>query len=540
MNTYRTLGPLGLIVLLFGLIAGFVSGDWSSVYVLVHLIVGSMMLGLYLFTQIETLRESVGGRRSKYGTNAIVYTIMTVAVVVIVNYLATQHPVRWDLTEQGVFSLAPQSRQVLENLDVDVVARAFYREGEEGTGRDLLDGFGAESDRFEYEFIDPDKRPELAEQYEITQYNTVHLTAGDQSAKLTELSEQEITNTLIRLSSEGRKLAYYVVGHGEPALDDPTGELAYGQAKAAMENEGYDVSPLVLGSVPDVPGDAALLILAGPQRALLEREIVTLDRYLQRGGHALLMIDPQQGSELSGLLDERGIAIGNNIVVEEFVQLFAGATLGLEPIVDNYGTHEITAGFSERTIFRMARSVTPHQDLPEGLQVTELVRTSAKSWAETNLERLFDSGEVEQNDADTVGPVALAVAATIDRSALQWTAPLSASAVSDEAAPAADESVPGSEETPAGLEGRLVVFGDSVWLSNRYINNYFNQDLFLNTIGWLAGEEELISIRPRQTRASQVMLTSNESQVVFYVTVLLLPELILFCGMLVWLRRRYR
>lgn len=543
MTTYRSFGPLGLIVLAFGLISGLISGNWTSVYVLAHLIAGGMMVALYLFTHLDSLKESVGGRKSRFGTNAVVYTLLTLAVVAIVNYLAVQNPVRWDLTEQGVFSLAGQSTQLLENLDDEVVARAFYREGEETATRDLLEAYAAVSESFRYEVIDPDKRPELAEQYEISQYGTVHLQVGEESTRLTEVSEQSITNALLRMSSAGRKLAYYVTGHEERALDDSALESGFGQARDALDNEGWDVEPLVLGAVPDVPADADLLLLVGPQRALLERELDVLDRYLDRGGKAMIMLDPQSGAELVPLLARRGVDVGDDVVIEQFIQLFAGAQLGVEPVVGDYGSHPITAGFGERTIYRLARSVAPAADLPAGIDVQELARTSSESWAETDLALLFDTGEVTHDEADPAGPISLAVAATLSGEALSWTEPAIASARAEGAGddPAAE---PAADEEPAGapsdLEGRLVVFGDSDWVSNRSLALYFNQDLFLNAVGWLAGEEETISIRPRGTRASSLILTGNQSQAVFYLTVLLLPELILFSGMMIWLGRRYR
>lgn len=537
MSTYRTFGPLGLIVLCFGLIAGLLTAEWTSLYVLSHLILGGMMLALYLFTHVDRLRGTLVGRQARYGTNALVYTLMTLAVVVILNYLAVQNPVRWDLTAEGVFSLAPQTTQLLEDLEAEVVARGFFKQGEEGGARDLLDSYAAASDSFRYEFIDPDKRPELAEQYEITQYGTIHLAAGAESTRVTESTEEALTNALIRLSSAQRKVAYYVTGHGEPELDDSTGERGFGQAKAALSNEGWDVEPLPLGNLPDVPADAELLILAGPERPLLEREVDTLRRYMRRGGHALLMVDPQRSPELAPLLAEVGLRLGDNVIIEQFVQLFAGASLGVEPIVSDYdASHPVTAGFGERTIFRLARTVTPEDVLPPGIDAVALARSSASSWAESDLARLFDAGEVQLDEADTAGPVAIAAAVTAAGESIEWTP----SSIASARGGTVTQAEAGDQTAPADLEGRFVVVGDSDWTTNRSLNLYYNQDLLLNAVGWMAGQEELISIRPRQTRASQVMLTSNESQAVFYLTVLLLPELILFSGMLVWLGRRYR
>ena len=537
MGSYRMFGPLGLIVLVFGVIAGFITGDWTSLYVLVHVILGSMMLALYLFTQVDSLKESVGSRKAKHGTNSIVYTVVTLAVVAVVNYLAVQHPTRYDVTEQSMFSLAPQSAQLAGNLDSPVEARAFFREGEDPAVRDLLASYAAESDLFTYEIIDPDKRPELAERYEITAHNTLHLTVGEESSRINDVSEESLTNTLIRLTAAAREVAYFVSGHAEPDPDDASTPNGWGLAKAALANEGYDMESLVLGSVPDVPADCGLLVVAGPKRPFFDLELELIERYIDRGGKALLLLDPQAGDQLVPLLARRGVTVGNDVVVEQRLQLFAGATLGVDPVVGSYGPHAITAGFSEYTNFRMVRTVSKANDesAADGVSVTELAMTSDASWAESDVARLLDTGEVEQTDDDRAGPVSLGVAMTLTGNALNWTAPRIASA-SD----GAEGGGEASDSAPADLEGRVVVFGDSDWITNGLLGRYFNEDLLLNAVGWLGGEEELISIRPRNTRASRVMLTQGQSTAVFYTTVLLLPELILFSGMMLWLRRGRR
>jgi len=540
MTSYRTFAPLAAIVLVFGVIAGLITGTWTSFYVLAHLILGSMMMGLYLFTHVDTLRESMGGRQAKHGTNAAIYTLLTIGVIVAVNYVAAQREWRLDITEQGIFSLAPQSTQLLEGLSEEVIVTGFFRDGEEGGAADLLESFAAVSPLFSFELVDPDKRPEVAEQFEISQYGTLHIAAGGETTRITQVSEEQITNTLIRLTSAQQRTVYYLTGHGQPDIEDSTDTAGYGLAKSALENEGYAVRPLLLAELPDVPGDANLLIVVAPERPILEREVDSIDRYIARGGKTMVMIDPQRGDELSPLLESRGITVGNDVIIEQFVQLFAGAQLGVEPIISDYGTHAITRGFSERTIFSMARSLALAEEAPEGVELAELARTSSSpnSWAETDLAGLFENGEVAEGEGDTAGPIVLAAAATLRPDGLNWTAPTIATAPGADGA--ADLASDPNAEAPLDLEGRLVVVGDSEWANNRYLGNFYNQDLFLNAVSWLAGEEELISIRPRRTRSSSVMLTQQESTAVFYLTVLLLPELVLFCGMFVWFGRRYR
>jgi ABC-type uncharacterized transport system involved in gliding motility auxiliary subunit len=306
-----------------------------------------------------------------------------------------------------------------------------------------------------------------------------------------------------------------------------------------------------------VPGDADLLVVAGPQRAFLDNELAALERYLDRGGRAWFMLEPRMSPELVALLAERGIAVGDDVIIDQVVQLFAGPSVGVEPVVSDYGFHPITEQLGQNTLFRLARSVRPAEELPAGITVTELARTSNASWAETNLDLLFESGEVDP-EGDTPGPVSLAVAATLTGEALSWTAPAIDSAPdaggsddspddavaaaqdedAQEAETAADEqSAP--QTAPAGLEGRVVVVGDAEWVNNSRLTLMFNEDLALNMVGWLTGgDEESVSIRPRGRRASRISLTEAEGWRVFYATVLLLPELVLLCGLTIWWRRR--
>ena len=136
--------------------------------------------------------------------------------------------------------------------------------------------------------------------------------------------------------------------------------------------------------------------------------------------------------------------------------------------------------------------------------MTELAKTSAGSWAETDLERLYGKSEAEFGEGDEQGPIPVAAAAT------------------------------------GGAEGnaKVVAFGDAEFANNKYFHYMFNGDLFLNTIGWLAGQEELISIRPRMTRASRVQLTADQHRSIFYASVLIIPEILLLFGVGVWWWRR--
>ena len=566
MGSYRSFGMFGLILLAFGVIGGFITSSWNSMYVLAHLIGGIAMLGLYLFTHVENLRASVTGRKTQYATNTIVYTVLTLTVIGFVNYLGAQHEWRFDATEAGMFSLADQTETLLDGLDQDIEILAFFRENESAAAQSLLENYAASSNRLSFQMIDPDKRPELAQQYEVTQYGTLVLASDDDSTRITELSEEALTNAMIRFMSAETQRIYFITGHGEPDLEARETQEGFGQFTAAIQNEGAEVEPLLLATIPDVPGDADLLIIAGPQRPFLENEIAALQRYLDRGGNTLFLLEPRFNEDLNALLAERGIVVGNDVIVDEQVTLFSGPTVGIEPVVRDYGFHPITQDFNQNTLYRIVRSVRSAEELPDGVGVTEIVRTSPASWAESGVDQLFETGEVDRADGDESGPISIAVAATLTGSALNWTAPAidtapdvsGASDTEDESGEAADETAPATdtgaaaepepttepdanpEQTaPSDLEGRVVVVGDAEWVNNSRFTLMFNEDLALNMVGWLTGgNEETIAIRPRARRASRISLTQDEGWAVFYAVVLLLPELVLLAGLTIWWRRR--
>jgi ABC-type uncharacterized transport system involved in gliding motility auxiliary subunit len=167
----------------------------------------------------------------------------------------------------------------------------------------------------------------------------------------------------------------------------------------------------------------------------------------------------------------------------------------------------------ERTVFSLVRSIVPAAEPPAGVVVAPIALTAKTSWAETDVERLFGSSEAKLDGDDLAGPVPIAVAASAFVRDLDG----------------------GSPDSEAEVE--MVVFGDSSFATNKYWRQLFNDALALASVGWLAGEEQLISIGPRAIRASRAHLSQAEARSVFYLSVLVIPELILLAGIAVWWRR---
>jgi len=505
-------GIAGIVLILFGIVAYLFTGNILDPYVLIHLGFGTLCLAAYFYSQGGNLAKTLRQRSARYGAHSLLYSLLFVGVLVMLNFLNTRYHHRWDLTEANVYSLSAQSLRVLGQLKQELSMYGFFERGENPKVSDLVKSYTYNSPKVKFYAVDPDRHPEMAKQFKVQQINTLHLAYGRESTNITEPTEEAITNAIIKLAKATKKNIYFLTGHGEPKLDDRENTQGYAAAKEALENENYQVQELLLSTQEKVPVEASLLIIASPQKPLLDHELQAIEDYLKNGGRLLALLPSTGGETLKGSLKGWGVEIGDDLVVDQVIRLFAGPSLGVEPIVDTYNAaHPITREFKERTIFPMVRSVGGSSSPKEGIEVTSVVQTSPTSWAEKDVNGIFKQGKASLGPEDKKGPVSIGVAVTANLKKI------------------------GAEKDS---DSKIVVLGTANFANNRYINIYFNRDFFLNVTNWLVGQEELIAIRPRSVRSSRIQLTESEGTMVFYLSFLVLPEILLIIGLGVWWRRR--
>ncbi len=514
-------GLCGIVMLLFGIVSLLFTRE-LSLYSAFQLVVGGLLVIVSLVFNRGGLWSALGERSTRYSANAVLYTTIFLGILVLVNIVANANTWRKDVTEGGLFSLSSQSEKVLDSLAEDVEVLAFFQEGPGTKLDDLLKNYAHYSSRFRYEFIDPVKHPEKAQAYEVNTADLLVVKCGPRNTKITGVTEEEITNAILKVAKTEQKKIYFLTGHGERDLSDES-EVGYNFVQKALENENYLVEPLQLFMQKDVPEDCEVLIVASPEKALEKSELDAIDRYLEKGGDALFLLDPRGAPGLDRYLSKWGVVVDQNVVVDQVFRLFYGPSLGVDPIVEAYGAHEITEGFKQQTLFHMARSVAAAEKKPEGVTAVPLAMTSPKSWAETDLDLFFEKSEVTLSANDVNGPVSIAVAVTAE--------------VKEEGGEAGSKEA-GEDEVQEKKEAKVVVVGDADFIDNQYIAKMYNGDLFLNMVNWLAGEEAFISIRPKATRGSMVLMTPQQTESIFFTSVLIFPEILLLAGIAIWWRRR--
>jgi ABC-type uncharacterized transport system involved in gliding motility auxiliary subunit len=455
-------------------------------------------------------KDRIAGRSGQQvltGANFALYTLIVIALIVLVNWFVNNHDKRWDMTPNKKYSLSEQTRKILKDLSREVTIYAFDRERNFGERRDVLGMYASASNRLKVKYVDPDRQPALAKEYGVRSYGTVVVSAGDRHMEAQGDGEEGITNALVRVL-KGQRTACFIQTHGERNLDG-TERDGYDHFKKQLGNENYQTETLPFLQKMEIPKDCTMAIIAGPQNDYLPPEIDVLHKYLQDGGRALIMLDAGvELPNLTKLLGDWGVTARNDLVIDEnpVAQIFG--TEPYMPLIVKYGTNPIVQPLNGRaTLFPLSRSFEVGKDSKPGVSADSLCDTSSDSyevsgWNPKIKEIQFHAGK------DLKGPLSVAVAGSV--------------------------SGGGEKKT----EGRFVSLGTSLIAANSFLNFQSNRDFIMNSINWLSADEDLISIRATPPESQHLTMNAEQMRRVLILGVFGIPLLIVLAGVLVWWERR--
>ncbi len=528
----RSFGLIGALCILFSALALILTGVRGAFFY-GELIAGVILVAVYIALHSDAFLSFFGSKKTLEGSHTFLYSLIVFSIIAAVNYISYDmlHK-RWDLTEQKVFSLSDQSREILKNLKDNVEIIAFFKD----TSRDikkvkeLLQNYKDLSNgKVSFRFADPDREYKLAKEAGAKD-GTVYFKCGLMTHLVTDMTEEAFTNALIKVSRVDKPVVYSLVSHGcrKPDDNSPAG---ISDLKRAIENEGFSFKT-IKDLAGGVPKDADMLLVMGPSDPLIEPEVRAIEAFLERGGRAAFLLDPvfknvrivkDAGLKETGLekfLEDRGVLLGKDIIITKYLNPLVGIIPSTELQASDFGKSPIVKKLKGQTVvFKEARSVTRILNNTFTGTVTELVKSpKGASWAEKNLTALIRDKTAVPDGYDLRGPVSVAVA--VER-----------------------PGTPGSQNKEKKIkpkeEYRMVVIGDSDFASNDGIARYAsNLDLFLNALDWLAGVEEHISIRPRKIKSSHLLLDAKKANIILYVAVFIIPQLIMIFGLIVWQWRR--
>ncbi|MGF1575527.1 MAG: GldG family protein [Cyanophyceae cyanobacterium] len=516
-------GIVGLVLVGVGAVLGAAVVGWTLAP-LVLIALGVVLGVVWMATHRQALADMAGLRSTQTNANVLVSVVAFGVIIVLVNVLAVRFDTRFDLTAEGFYTLSPQTTQVIEQLPQPVKVWAVSSVPDPNLREQLERYRRVNPEQFEYAFINPRNNPVEARRLEINQDQTLVVESGSRKQQIPQPPipelESQLTPLILQVTDAEALKSYFIEGHGELPLNSTPGSAGLAQMAAALGREGFEATALNLLR-NDIPEDAGIVVLAGPEQPLLPGEAEKLATYLEQGGSALLLLNPQMDPGLDELFDDWGIELAEDVIVDRVSEsIFRSGPL--VALGSAYGSHPITADLSQRgvvSIFPLARSIT----LAERPDVTavQLVSTGSQEvWGEVGL------------DLNNPPQTALAFDPSIDLAS-----PLGLGAALSRPV----EGSPPTEDDEAAAspdEARLVIFGNVNFAIDGNFNQQGNGDLFLNSMNWLADQQDRISIRPKSPTNRRFELNARDVALLWVVSVLGLPVLALGSGVVLWWRRR--
>lgn len=491
----------GIVLLIAAFARAAVNVHWDRVNIGMGA-VGAAILAVSLAWNWSEVKAWWHDPRGVFAVATGIWVAILVGILVLVNIAVSYRPARVDLTASGRNTVTAETRALVKKLTRDVALRQFGRTRDPRVDQ-LLASFQNSSPRIRVEFVDAERQPRETRRYGVIKNGTVVVTAGEKFRKVDNPTEQALATALLQVTTDVERKICFVTGHGEHGLADESPTGLSGLAKW-LEASNFSVDRVSLLE-STVPASCSVLVLAGPKHELEPEEVSHLTAFADAAGRVAILIDPAPGISLADWLKPRGVIPGKGIIVDTSG---AGQVVGggpQTPLALAYADHPITHGFEIATIYDVARPLDVI-DKPElGGKPVALAKTSNRSFEAPNSDAQTATFAPER---DRRGPFVLAAATTIKRSGRP------------------------------GDEIRLVVFGDSDFVSNGFFGRQGNATLFLRTISWLVGEAEatIVSAQDRENR--RIDLTERTRDWMYAVNLVFLPLIPLVSGIIVLVRSR--
>lgn len=514
----KVLGAFGLLLLLSSPFTLFLTSG-SVTATVFKVVAGLVLLGVYFATNFKQFGQFASRKSSFFFASTVLTAVVVLGGLVAVNYIAFKKNQRWDLTKAKIFTLAPQTSATLASLPEKVRAIGFIPSTHPSYDalQELFQRYHAQApEKFDFTFKDPRRNPDLAAKYQLKEgQTTVVLVRGEgdkaSHTTLSVISEQDLTNALIKLNAVGTQKVYFLTGHGEWPLErqpSQQGRAGDGLAELAQQlaQEGYTAEPLNLVGRQEVPRDASLVLIAGAKTPYTAPEVEALRKYLGEGGRMLYFAEAGVTDGLDALLSDYALTVDDGIAAD--AQFNAGNPYVIVSMF--YGPHEIGRLLKERALnielpTPRSLSLLRQGQLP-GVKAEPVVLTSPYGWVESKPEE-----DATPSDGEKTGQLTLVAAVTRDTKDAQ---------------------------NKRYDEARLVAVGDSELILDPNWGHEANRNLVMNALGWASNQIEKITLRPPDRGVSTLELSTELLDNIRFVSTDLLPLSLLGLGLAIWLARR--
>jgi len=425
-------------------------------------------------------------------------------------WISNHYNVQYDLTENKRHSLSANSIELLNLLDKEVIVHAYTTDDiTQKAVSEIISRYQQVKSDFKLRLLNPDLDITQAQADGIVMDKPFAFVVyyNNRMEHIGSLSEHAISNALLRLNRRDNQQVVFLSGHGERNIKGKTNR-AYAKLAKQLSDKGFNLQTQNLLEKP-LSSSTKLLVIAAPDKEYLAGELQQINKFISNGGNLLWLTDPGQSDGLGKLATSLGLQLQDGVIVDNNTDLRNTLNIASPAIipVTEYYPHAITNALKYNSLFPLTRGISPLSNDANinNWQSTVLFNSFGQSWTETS--GLTEEMTYDSNSGDVAGPITIAVALNRQLN---------------------------------NASQRVVVVGDSDFLSDTYIGAGANLDIGLNIFNWLIGDDDFISVEMKASPDTKLELNDTQLMIIAFGFFLILPLLLLAIGFRIWYVRKNR
>jgi len=443
----------------------------------------------------------------QYKIQHMIFIVLLLACTGFAGWLSNEYNQRSDWTAGNRHSLSNDTIQLLHQLPFEIKLRSYQADNPALTKAitEILNRYKSQKSDFSFQLINPDIFIDQAKADNINRYGQTIIEYNGQFERFEKLSEESITNALIRLQRGNKPKIQFLSQHGERSIND-TSPAGYSLLASQLISKGFNVSNInLIKEALNI--DNTVLVIGSINKPLLDSEQQKILQFIKGGGQLLWLQDPAPDNSQLIIAQKLnidfidGVAIDNNQQVNAMLKLSHPAII---PILE-YRRHPITDKMQYFTLFTSASAITTNPQTENDWLTTDLLITSSSSWSETK--NLAEKLEYNKED-DFAGPLSIGIAQ--------------------------QRQIKSAKEY---FSQRVVIIGDTDFIANNNLGQGANLDFILNTFNWLTTNDKLIAIAPKSAPDLQLNLSAPMAAVIGLVFLIFLPLIFFVSGAAIWFKR---
>ena len=459
------------------------------------------------------------------GTSTILLMAILIAAVILINVIIKSFD--WtpiDLTSNKEYTLTEESKERVKSIEGNVNIYFVGFEDSDST-ISLAKQYSKSNSNITVETIDANERTDIATKYNVT--NDSHsiiiengersnilysddLYTYDDSYNTIDITEEKLTSSILKVTSEKIPTVYFLTGYSSYSLDY-SGGMNY--LSRYLDDEVLNYNTLDMLVTGNIPEDCDLLIITTPSKDFDELTTNKIIEYINKGGKILWLnssyatkTDLTNVNKILALYGINPFEVGYIYETDESRTLLGYASC----IAEDLGMTKIDSKLKKVILLNSTR-INYDEDKMAEQDVTkeDIILSSEKSYFRKDVSNTSIATDNDEQGSFTIGAI---FTKTV------------------------------SEENN---ESTLVIFGDNNFVSDMQISSqvypmiflYDNKDLALNSISYLTDQDVSITIRKNYTKESSFTATDSQKSTIMRI-VFIVPIAIIIIGLVVWQVRR--